>query len=133
MPVRILLVDDHDVVRVGLRTVLSIRPDWQICGEAANGPDAIESVRNLAPDVVILDLLLPGGMSGFEAAKQIRSIAPSTKIVIFSIHDVPVSARECGADAFVSKIAGLKQLVGTIEAMLTTQPSGQASSASSGR
>ena len=95
-------MDDNEVVRMGVRVLLSDRTQWEVCGEAANGMDAIEKVLELSPDVVILDLIMPV-MSGFETAERIRRITPSTKIVFFSIHAIPTAARLVGADAFVSK------------------------------
>lgn len=109
-----MLVDDHDVVRVGLRTALERRKNWQVCGEAMDGESALAQIPTLTPNVVILDLNLPG-MPGTETAKQIRQIAPSTKIILFSIHNVPTVASAFGADAFVPKADGLGALYATIE------------------
>lgn len=126
MPVRVLLVDDHDVVRLGLRALLAGRVDYEVCGEVADGANALAAVRQLAPDIVVLDLTLPG-MSGFDTAVEIRRIAPQTKLILFSIHDVPTTARRCGADAFVSKAAGVRALLDTIDrvtqASVPTAPS----------
>jgi DNA-binding NarL/FixJ family response regulator len=119
---RLLIVDDNEIVRLGMRRLLGGRPDWEICGDAANGRQAISRVWELAPDVVILDLSLPV-MNGFETATEIRRIAPSTKIVFFSVHDVPATASEVGADAFVSKASPAKDLIETIERV--THPSQQ--------
>lgn len=83
MELRLLLVDDSDFVRAGLRSIFVSRNDWQICGEAADGLTAIAKVLELAPDVVILDMAMPV-MNGFVAAKAIRRLAPSTKIILFS-------------------------------------------------
>ncbi len=117
MPGRVLIADDHPIVRIGVRTLLAANPKWKVCGEAANGEQALREIAKLAPDVVILDLSLPG-MNGFEVAKEIRRIAPSTKIVFFTIHDVPASAREAGADGFVLKSSGIEALEKTLETAL---------------
>lgn len=114
MPLRVLIADDHDIVRVGLKTLLANKPDLQVCGEASDGPETLTKILNLAPDIVILDVMLPG-WTGFFVAVEIRRLAPQTKIVFFSIHDTPNSARECGGDAFVSKAAGAHELLATIE------------------
>ncbi len=98
------------------------RGDWQICGEAADGEHAVTEILNAAPDVVVLDLSLPGEMNGFDVATQIRRVAPMTKIVLFSLHDVPVTAREVGADAFVSKSSGVAQLLATIDRLTAPGP-----------
>jgi two-component system, NarL family, response regulator NreC len=124
---RILIVDDHEIVRVGLRMLCATRPDWQVCGEAENAARAIAKVLDERPDAVILDLSLPAGMNGFEAAREIRRIAPATKIILFSLHEVPVTAREVGADAFVSKSRGVSELVSTIERLMA--PAAQAAKA----
>ena len=122
-PVRFLLADDHDVLRMGLRAVVACKDHWQVCGEAVDGNDAVAKVLNLLqPDAVILDLMMPG-MTGFEVARKIRQIAPSTKIIFFSLHNVPVSAKESGADAFVSKASGVRELLSTIERIMSTSQS----------
>lgn len=118
MSIRFLVVDDHDVMRIGLRSLLAVNDEWQVCGEAADGNAALEKVSELSPDAVILDLMMPG-MTGFEIAAKIRQIAPSTKIIFFSLHNVPVTARESGGDAFVSKSSGARELVATIERLMS--------------
>jgi two-component system, NarL family, response regulator LiaR len=123
MSVRFLLVDDHDVMRMGLRTLLAVKDDWQVCGEAADGNAALEKVSELSPDAVILDLVMPG-MTGFEIAAKIRQIAPSTKIIFFSLHNVPITARESGGDAFVSKASGAQELLATIECLVSPRAAG---------
>ena len=114
MPLRLLIADDNEIVRLAVRIFLKEKQEWEICGDAENGRVAIAKVRCLSPDVVILDLSMPV-MSGFEAATEIRRIAPSTKIILFSVHDVPTTAREVGADAFVSKSTSAEELIATIE------------------
>jgi DNA-binding NarL/FixJ family response regulator len=135
MSFRILVVDDHEIVRIGIRTVFAQRPDWFICGEAGDGRTAVAEVINSRPDVVILDLLLQGDMSGFDTAVQIRDAAPSCKIVFFSLHDVPATARMAGADAFVSKASGVRELVATIDRLTgenaSSNPSAQRQAAAS--
>ena len=109
MPARILIVDDHEIVRRGVRTVFANTDSFEVCGEAQNGMEAIRMVPELSPDVVILDLSMPG-MNGFETAEKIRLIKPSIKIVFFSVHEIPTTARWVGADAFVSKSSPLQEL-----------------------
>jgi DNA-binding NarL/FixJ family response regulator len=120
MPVRLLVVDDNEIVRMGVRVLLSAQTQWEICGEAENGADAIMKVQELAPDVVILDLTMPV-LSGYDTATRIRKIAPGTRIVFFSIHDVPTSARLVGADAFVSKSSAAHQLTQAISTVLASE------------
>ena len=117
MTARLLIVDDHEIVRFGLRTLFAKNGSCEICGEARNGEDAIRMVSELSPDVVILDLTMPG-MNGFETAANIITIAPSVGIVLFSAHDVPASAQWVGADGFVSKSAPLQDLVLTVNQVL---------------
>jgi len=119
MPVRFLLVDDHEVLRMGLRSLFTVRQDWQVCGEAEDGEDAVQKVRELSPDAVILDLLMPG-MTGFEVVSRIREIAPSSKIIFFSLHNVPITARESGADAFVSKASGAREFLAAIDGVMSS-------------
>jgi DNA-binding NarL/FixJ family response regulator len=117
MPARLLIVDDHEVVRKGVRTLFANNDSFEVCGEAQNGMEAIRMVPELSPDVVILDLSMPG-MNGFETAAKIRLIAPSTRIVFFSVHEIPSTALWVGADAFVSKSSTLQELAFTVNRVL---------------
>jgi DNA-binding NarL/FixJ family response regulator len=117
MPIRLLIVDDHEIVRNGVRTLFANNDSFEVCGEAENGMEAIHMVPLLTPDVVILDLSMPG-LNGFETAAKIRLIAPSIKIVIFSVHEIPNTALSAGADAFVSKSAAMQELPFTINRLL---------------
>ena len=114
LPLRILVADDNELLRIGIRTLLEIKRDWVVCGEASDGEEAISKALALAPDVVILDLSMPM-LNGFRAAEQIRFDSPSTKIVFLSVHDVPATASAAGADAFVSKASPADELISTIE------------------
>jgi len=117
MPARILLVDDHESVRRGVRGLFTNNDSFEVCGEAQNGTDAIRMVSELSPDVVILDLTMPG-LTGFQTAAKIREIAPSIRIIFFTIHDIPSSAWWVGADACVSKSATLEELTLTVNRVL---------------
>jgi DNA-binding NarL/FixJ family response regulator len=121
MSAKILIVDDHDVVRYGVRSVLAARPDWEICGEAANGPQALDAVANLKPDLVILDITMPG-MSGLEAATQIARQAPGTRILIFTMHESPrmeSDVREACAHGCVQKSEAARDLILAVERLLS--------------
>jgi DNA-binding NarL/FixJ family response regulator len=118
VPLRVLIADDSEVMRMGMRTLIGMKPGWQVCGEAVNGDEAIAMVLERSPDVIILDLTMPG-KNGFEAASEIRRIAPSTKIVFYSVHDVPAAAKEVGGDAFVSKSNAAEELLATIERVVS--------------
>jgi two-component system, NarL family, response regulator NreC len=117
MSTRILIVDDHEVVRMGIRLLFPSNGPLQVCGEAEDGPAALQKVLELAPDVVILDLTMPG-MNGFETATRIRQIAPSIKIVFYSIHEIPTTARLSGADAFISKASTPQELIMTVNRIM---------------
>ena len=120
MSVKILIVDDHDVVRQGVRSFLAVRPDWEICGEAAGGEEAIQTVTNLRPDVVILDLTMPG-MSGLEVASRINALGTGSRILIFTMHEsarIAVDIREAGAHGFVQKSQAARDLILAVERLL---------------
>jgi len=93
IPVRILIADDHGVVRKGLRTILESRRGWKVCAEAANGRDAVKKARLLKPNVAILDIGMPE-LNGVEATRQIREVSPRTEILILSAHGSEKLARE---------------------------------------
>ena len=85
MTVSILLADDHQVVRVGLRALLEAQPDFQVVGEATDGLEAKALAERLKPDVLILDLMMPG-LNGLEAARQVRQLSPHTRVIVLSMH-----------------------------------------------
>ena len=105
MAPRILVVDDTQAIRRSLRVRIESETDWEICGEAENGRDAIERVKELHPDVVLMDLSMPV-MNGLDAARRIKAIAPSTHILMFTLHTYPQlldEARKVGISSVVSK------------------------------
>ena len=114
MALRLLIADDNELLRIGVRALIELKRDWEICGEASDGDEAIAKALALAPDVVVLDLSMPL-MNGFRAAEEIRRASPSTRIVFLSVHDVPATASAAGADAFVSKASPAEVLISTIE------------------
>lgn len=118
---RILLVDDHQIVRQGVRALLAeFRPEWEVCGEAGNAREALEAVANLRPDVMILDVTMPG-RSGLELASHIRRLGLSCKILIFTMHDserLGTDVRAAGAQGYVLKSQAAQELVLAIETVL---------------
>ena len=109
---RVLLVDDHDLFRTGLRNLLE-EQGVQIVGEAANGHDAIRCVREVAPDVVVMDLNMPG-MSGVEATREIVSFAPLTRVVVLTISDTDedvMDAIVAGACGYLIKDSSIQELI----------------------
>jgi PAS domain S-box-containing protein len=114
---RILIVDDHEVIRRGLRSLLSSRPEWEICGEASDGQAAVEKVRSLRPDLVLMDVTMPV-LTGTEAARAIRTQQLDTQIIIISQNDPDVTRRmalEVGAAGFVAKSDLSRDLLSTID------------------
>lgn len=102
---RILLADDHEAVRRGLRSLLETQEQWKVCGEAADGNDAVEKTKSLKPDLVILDVSMPN-LSGLGAAKVIKEVSPDTAILVYSMHRSQAfldEARRIGVDGYVSK------------------------------
>lgn len=105
MAARILVVDDTQAIRRSVRLRIENETDWEICGEAENGKQAVERVEELQPDVVLLDLSMPV-MNGLDAARRIKAIAPHTHILMFTLHNYPQlldEARKAGVDEVVSK------------------------------
>jgi DNA-binding NarL/FixJ family response regulator len=115
---RILIVDDHEIVREGIRRLLNMeRPEWVICGEAGSGAEAIGSVSELRPDVVILDITMPG-MNGLEAAKRISKLGLSTRVLIFTMHEsdrLIAEIRGAGAQGYIQKSQAARDLVHAVE------------------
>lgn len=113
MTLRILLVDDHEVVRIGLRTLLTRHPEFEIVDEAGNAADAIEKSLRLKPDVVVMDIRLPG-ISGIEACRQIVAQQPATKVIMltsFADDEMLFDAIAAGASGYVLKQIGSDELV----------------------
>jgi signal transduction histidine kinase/DNA-binding NarL/FixJ family response regulator len=122
--VRILIADDHELVRQGLRALLASRPAWEVCGEAADGVEAIEKAAELQPDIVLLDVSMPR-LTGLEAAPLIRRESPASEIVIVSQHDraqMLPSALQAGARGFVSKSDIGGNLLSLIESIVQPAP-----------
>jgi two-component system, NarL family, response regulator len=114
--IRVLLVDDHQVVRMGLRTVLGFHPDITVVGEAGDTPSAIHAFRELRPDVVLMDLRIPGG-GGEEATRAIRGENPSARVLVLTTYDAEEDihrALEAGARGYLLKTAPNGALVEAI-------------------
>ncbi len=104
-PIRVLLADDHPVVRQGLRTFLELQDDVEIVGEAADGPEAVAVAGRILPDVVLLDLVMPG-MDGVEAIRGVRAASPGTRVVVlttFSDDRMVVDSVKAGAAGYLLK------------------------------
>lgn len=117
--IRLLLVDDHPVVREGLRSCLAMHPRLQIVGEAASGEEALSLAARRKPDLVLMDINLPG-ISGLEATARLRRVAPAARVLILSVHDrqeYVSQVTRCGARGYVLKDASPAELVRAIEAV----------------
>src|SRR5579862_3967909 len=127
--VRILIADDHDAVRRGVRSLVSSHPDWLVCGEAVDGADAIEKARKLRPDIVVMDISMPR-MDGVQATRILRQEIPETRIIIVTQNDpstARVQAGEVGAHEFVPKGTLARDLLPAIIRVAETLPSPLAS------
>lgn len=116
---RILVVDDHDVVRRGLKSVLEAHPGWEVCAQATNGCDAVDQAKELEPDVVLMDISMPV-MNGLEAARKIKKTCPKAEIVMISAHFSDQLVREvidAGANGYILKSDAERDLVIAVEAV----------------
>jgi DNA-binding NarL/FixJ family response regulator len=114
--IKILIVDDEKTVRAGLRMRLELEPDLAIAGEAGNGQEALRLVREVRPDVVVMDVEMPQ-MDGLTAATELKAMTSTSPVVMSSIHDdtlIRARARAAGAVAFVGKQEGVESLIETI-------------------
>jgi DNA-binding NarL/FixJ family response regulator len=119
-PLKLLVVDDHPIVRAGVRTILERRSGWTVCAEADNGHDAVRLALELVPDIVIMDYSLPG-MNGLEATRQMRRALAKTEILIYSMHDDGSLIRDvlkAGARGYVLKSDDESEIIVGVEALI---------------
>ena len=124
MSLRILVVDDHAVVRRGVRSLLESHEGWEVCGEATTGREAVEQSRQLRPDVVVMDLSLPE-LNGLEATRQILDDAPNTEVLVLTMHHSEELAREVlqsGARGYVLKSDADENLIAGVESLRQHKP-----------
>jgi DNA-binding NarL/FixJ family response regulator len=122
--VRILVADDHEVVRKGLVALLAQRPDWQVCAEAMNGREAVKLALKFRPNVAIIDLSMPE-LNGLEATRQIRHDVPETEVLVFSMYENEQFVRDllaAGARGYVLKSDVSTQLITAIETVARHKP-----------
>jgi DNA-binding NarL/FixJ family response regulator len=122
--VRILIADDHELVRRGLAMTLADEPGWSLVAEAANGREAVKLVEQLEPDIAILDLTMPE-MNGLEATRQILAARPNTRVIILTMHESEQLVREvldAGAKGYVLKSDAGRTLVQAVEALMDGRP-----------
>ena len=114
--IRVLLTDDHTLFRKGIGTVVGAQPDMEIVGEASNGAEAVEQIRERRPDVVLMDIGMPG-LSSFEAARQISKLRPATKVMFLTMYDDEDYLMECmqvGGSGYMLKDSPAPQLLRAI-------------------
>jgi DNA-binding NarL/FixJ family response regulator len=124
MSLRILVVDDHAVVRRGVRSLLESHEGWEVCGEATTGRDAVEQTRRLRPDVVVMDLSLPE-LNGLDATRQILKDAPETEVLVLTMHHSEELARDvlqAGARGFVLKSDADENLITAVDSLRQHKP-----------
>jgi DNA-binding NarL/FixJ family response regulator len=122
--IRILIADDHEVVRSGLRKILETQPDWEVVAEAADGKDAIKKALATKPDITVLDYFLPF-VNGIEATRQIRARLPETEILVFTMHDSETLIQEllrAGARGYLLKSDAKRNLIAAVEALAAHKP-----------
>ncbi|MGB2886864.1 MAG: response regulator transcription factor [Candidatus Acidiferrales bacterium] len=121
---RILIADDHDLMRRGLKVLLESHPGWKVCAEAHTGREAVAQAEELKPEVVILDLTMPN-LNGVEAARRIRKASPNTEILILSVHYSDQLIRDvvdAGARGYIAKSDSERNLVVAVEALANHKP-----------
>jgi len=123
-PLHLIVVDDHGVVRRGVRALLESQPGWQVVGEGANGRDAVELVRTLRPHVVILDLSMPD-MNGLEATRRIVEESPQTEVLVLTMHHSEQLARDvlqAGARGYLLKSDADQNLIAAVDSLRQHKP-----------
>ena len=121
---KILLADDHPLMRQGIRSMLESQPGWTVCGDAGNGREAVAMAKRLSPDVAVIDITMPE-LNGIEAARQIRREMPSVEILILTMHHsdaLIAGALEAGARGCILKSDSARLLIAAVEAVAQHKP-----------
>jgi len=119
-PVSILIADDHAVVRRGLRALIETLPQWNVSGEAVDGSEAVEKAAHLQPDIVVLDISMPG-LNGVAAAARIRDVAPKSRVLVLTMHSSEELIQSClraGAQGYLLKSDAERDLIAAVEALI---------------
>jgi len=121
---RILIADDHEMIRAGLRELIERQPGWEVCAEASNGREAVELALKFCPQVVILDLAMPQ-LNGLEATRQIKKSLPKSEVLVFTVHeteDLMRNVLKAGARGYLLKADAGRHIVAAIEALAEHKP-----------
>ncbi len=123
-PIRVLIADDHEVMRRGVRAVVEQQPGWSVCAEASNGREAVELVEKLRPEIVVMDVQMPD-LNGLEATRQIKKIAPTTEVLMFTgleTEDLVREVFEAGARSYILKTDGREPLEMALKSLANHKP-----------
>ncbi|AGA91341.1 response regulator containing a CheY-like receiver domain and an HTH DNA-binding domain [Thioflavicoccus mobilis 8321] len=123
--IRVFLVDDHELVRTGIRRILEQTGDIVVVGEAADGDAALKVVKNANPHVVLMDISMPGGMGGIEATRRLVRLMPGVKVVALTVMDedpFPLRLREVGAVGYLTKGCPANEMIDAVRAVMRGQP-----------
>jgi len=123
-PIRVLIADDHQVMRRGVRAVVEMQAGWEVCGEASTGREAVELVQRLRPQIVVMDVSMPE-LNGLEATRQIRKLSPATEVLMFTGHETEELVREvfeAGARSYILKTDGREALEAALRALSIHKP-----------
>lgn len=121
MALRVLVVDDHESVRKGVCAILGSREDIELCGEAADGSEAIEKFRSVKPDLIVMDISMPV-MDGLSASREIRRLSPDTAIIVLSMHDsnqLIENAKQLGLRGYVKKSEAASRLLQAVDSVVS--------------
>ncbi|HMG04714.1 MAG TPA: response regulator transcription factor [Chthoniobacterales bacterium] len=122
--IRVLVADDHEVVREGVRALIDLQADLEVCGLAATGREAVDLARQTKPDVVVLDLTMPE-LDGLEAIRQIRKALPETEVLVFSAHsseEIVEDVFDAGAKSYIEKSEASRDLLAAIRSLAEHKP-----------
>jgi DNA-binding NarL/FixJ family response regulator len=123
MPARVLIVDDHDIVRQGVRRILETQNVWEVAGEAANGKEALRLAQELRPDAIVMDITMPV-MNGLDATREITRKNSDSKVLILTMHENPtlvLPIKRSGAKGLLTKSSASRELTPALQAIIAGQ------------